>query len=76
MIFKLLYRPNIVLSLPLWHIVDHILDLFEKRILVQNIIANYKITPTGKYKLFYGVIFRNASWCEIEITYINFVLFI
>ena len=44
----------------------------KNKSLFRNTISNYKITPEGKYKLFYGVISKNALWCKVEITYINF----
>lgn len=47
----------------------------KNKSLFRNTISNYRITPRGKYKLFHGVISKNALWCEVEITYISFAFF-
>lgn len=31
------------------------------------------MTPLGKYKLVYGMISENASWCKIQISYISYL---
>lgn len=68
------YRGLTLSCLRLYGILLIISVIYQKNeSLFRNTTFNYKITPRGKHKLFYDVIFRNALQYKAKITYINFV---